>query len=302
MRIRYAIPDAALTPDVLNAALETSTRANEELIKRDLVPDNLAGVIRRGRIRWRPERFKDGEHFDLAPDVARRGWGDCDDLAPWLAAELRATGRDRGARAVAKRSGPQRWHALVRTSAGRMLDPSKWAGMLRYYALRGRGVQKPMAVRGESALGIKRYRGGWLSRCDLPIADTRMHVSGLGVSDDLETAISDAMTGATLVGETSGGCHRYHLARAAGLHAAVVGDDDELTELEDETDVGFLPLAASLVPGALNLAKGLIPGGGGGGKPAPAPGAPALAATPSGGGGPVSVTPYGPGGPVIVRF
>jgi hypothetical protein len=301
---------------VLNAALETSTRANQALIEAGEQP-LISSFIKRGKVIWQPERFQDGEHFDLATDVIKRGWGDCDDLAPAYAAELRATGKDKGARAFARPSGPNRWHALVRLSNGRELDPSKAAGMGKG-RIRGRGIQRVLQnkLSGRGALGVKRAPKGWAARCDLPLDGTDMHVSGLGLEDTIEDAIEQAIHGAALVGELANDVDEETLRRALALQAALTGDEELAEELEGEDEVGFLPLAAALAPSAINLAKGLLPGGKKkGAAPAPAPAGggggrarPALAATPAGGGAPVTVTPYsapafGPGpGPIVIRF
>lgn len=125
MRINVAVPEAHITPEVLNAALEGVTRLNESLLHSGSVPTFRDAVQ---QVRWKPEP-PGQEHFDHAAMVLRRGWGDCDDLAPWEAASLRATGADRGAKAVVKQVGPKRWHAVVRKSDGRIIDPSAAAGM-----------------------------------------------------------------------------------------------------------------------------------------------------------------------------
>ncbi len=71
------------------------------------------------------------EAFCPIPAVQMRGWGDCDDLAAWRAAELNEAG-ETGARAVVRksRSGvPGRWHAVVRRADGTEEDPSLRCGM-----------------------------------------------------------------------------------------------------------------------------------------------------------------------------
>lgn len=125
MRINVAVPEAHITPEVLDAALEGVTRLDESLLHAGVVPTFRDAVQ---RVRWKPEP-PGQEHFDHAALVLHRGHGDCDDLAPWEAASLRATGADRGARAVVKQVGPKRWHAVVRKSDGRIIDPSAAAGM-----------------------------------------------------------------------------------------------------------------------------------------------------------------------------
>ena len=304
MRIRYALADRAVRPDVLDAALEVSTRANRAALEAgDERP--ISEAIRRGLVRWRPEPYTDGEHFDDSATVQRRGWGDCDDLAPALAAELRATGRDPRARAVVRKSGPSRWHAVVRTSDGRILDPSKWAGMGRPQSISGCGVQ-PAIASGSGVIGIKRAPDGrWAVRCDLPLDGTALSVCGQALRRRLDDAIASAVEGSSIIGEDSELVDPELIARAAAWQAALTRDAELAEELSGEDNVGFLPLAAMLAPTVLKAAGSLLPGGK---KSAPAPGASAvpsaapISATPAGGGGPTTVTPYGPGGPIIVRF
>src|SRR4051812_16639207 len=109
MRIQVAVPEAHVEAPVLNAALESVTALNESMLRTGEIP-TFTEAVKAGRVRWQPEP-PGQEHFDHAKRVLQRGWGDCDDIAPFYAAELRATGQDPGARAVAKRSGPKRWHA-----------------------------------------------------------------------------------------------------------------------------------------------------------------------------------------------
>lgn len=124
MRINVAVPEDKIDKPVLDASLEAVTRLNESMIEDGLPTFREA----KNQVRWKPEP-PGGEHFDHAGLVLGRGWGDCDDLAPWHAASLRVTGKDPGARAVVQRSGPKKWHAVVRRSNGRIEDPSKEAGM-----------------------------------------------------------------------------------------------------------------------------------------------------------------------------
>ena len=181
---------------MLDAALEVSTRAHEALAHRGMLP-SLDDSIRRG-LRWKPEPFTDGEHFDLAPEAIARGWADCDDLAPWRAAELRAKGIN--AQAVVIPSGPNRWHALVRMPNGEMTDPSKDAGM-------GKGARSgvhgatytPLASRGQHAVGLLPHGGGWMARCDLPYGNG--HVACVGFAPNPDDALTDALSGYALVGE-----------------------------------------------------------------------------------------------------
>lgn len=126
MRINVAIPEAHVKKPVLDAALEAVTRLDEALIKNGESPTSHA-LIARGA-KWRPEKPGD-EHFDNGAIISQRGHGDCDDWAPLHAATLRVTGEDPGAKAIVKRSGEKRWHAIVQRSDGTFDDPSLAAGM-----------------------------------------------------------------------------------------------------------------------------------------------------------------------------
>lgn len=125
MRIRLTIPGEP-TAETLGIALEAATRLAQHDVANGAVPD-IEQAISEG-LEWAPEPPGD-ESFDKPTDVYQRGWGDCDDLAPWLAAEMRETGYDTGATSIAVPSGPQTWHALVKGSDGTIYDPSVWAGM-----------------------------------------------------------------------------------------------------------------------------------------------------------------------------
>jgi hypothetical protein len=66
------------------------------------------------------------EEWLTAHEVAARGWGDCDDLGPWRAAELRLLGEP--AQAVPRPSAAG-WHIVVRRADGSIDDPSARLGM-----------------------------------------------------------------------------------------------------------------------------------------------------------------------------
>jgi hypothetical protein len=126
MRIQIAVPEKHVSKPVLDAALEAVTRLNEQMIKAGDSPTSLQ-LLDAGAI-WKPEP-PGQEHFDHGARIAARGDGDCDDWAPLHAATLRVTGRDRGAIAEVRKSGPKRWHATTTLSSGREDDPSLKAGM-----------------------------------------------------------------------------------------------------------------------------------------------------------------------------
>jgi len=70
------------------------------------------------------------EEFASIPVVLSRGWGDCDDLAPWRVAELQEAGEHATIRITWRRYGKRRlYHVLVRRGDGRIEDPSKLLGM-----------------------------------------------------------------------------------------------------------------------------------------------------------------------------
>jgi hypothetical protein len=127
MRVQIAIPEPHVSKPVLDAGLEAVTRLNEQMIANGEVP-SFERALGMG-IEWKPEPTNGDEHFDSADKVIRRKWGDCDDMAPYHAASLRASGEDPDATAVVKRSGPKRWHAVVQRGDGSIDDPSLAAGM-----------------------------------------------------------------------------------------------------------------------------------------------------------------------------
>lgn len=258
MRIRLAIPDRLVTPEALEAALEATSLANEQAILRGEVP-LITEAIRKG-VRWKPEPYLDGEHFDLAHVVSERNWGDCDDLAPWLTGELRATGEDPGARSRVYKSGPDRWHVVTETSDGEILDPSKWAGMGRKKSqVSGVGgisgicgvVAQPFARIGEGALCCVPHKGRYWSRVDLPFPDAAGHIASHAHARTPEESLNRAIAGAIACGEEidSDLCER---ARMIG--AILLGELDHQTL---DGDVGFL---GKLLKKAISFGSGFIPG------------------------------------------
>src|SRR5262245_12588519 len=170
MRIKLGVPEGLDKEEVastLDAALEAVTTANQPLIERGHVPDCRVAIKKYG-LRWKPEPVGD-EHFDVAPTIVKRKWGDCDDLAPYLAASLRASGEDPDAYAYVRPSGPNRWHAVV-NSQGRELDPSRWAGMgQRVSGHEGmRPAFWPPLWPDRLALSAHPLHHGWAGRVDVP--------------------------------------------------------------------------------------------------------------------------------------
>jgi hypothetical protein len=67
------------------------------------------------------------EHWLSATEVLKVGHGDCEDLAAWRAAELQHDGEM--AQAIAIKTGPRTFHAVVRREDGSIEDPSRILGM-----------------------------------------------------------------------------------------------------------------------------------------------------------------------------
>lgn len=209
MRIRLAIPDRHVTAPILDAALEATTRAAEVQQLAGEGP-TFSELLRMG-VRWRPENFADGEHFDLPAVIGQRGWADCDDLAPCLAAELRR--QDPGAVARVVRSGPDRWHAIVQTSDGQILDPSAMAGMRTGKGVHG-AIARPMTTVGSNAIAIAPYQGEAWVRTDVPWADG--HLASTAHDRSVMRALDRSIAGAMCAGVGVGWPHAFN--------RAVVGD------------------------------------------------------------------------------
>jgi hypothetical protein len=255
MRIRLAIPDHLVTPAALEAALEATSLANEQAIVRGEVPP-LTEAIRKG-VRWKPEPFLDGEHFDLAHQVVKRQWGDCDDLAPWLTGELRATGQDPGAVSRVYKSGPDRWHVVTETSDGQILDPSKWAGMGRKKS--GPSVSgvhgmtaRPFARTGEGAMCCVPHKNQYWSRVDLPFPGAAGHIASHSRAHTPEQALYRAISGAIACGEEidSELCDRARL-----MGAMLLGD---LEGIDGDSEIGSF--FGNLIKTAASFGAGFIPG------------------------------------------
>jgi len=68
------------------------------------------------------------ERFRTIPQVLEAGEGDCDQLAPWRAAELRVRHGIKATPEV-RQMGPNLWHVYVRLPNGRVEDVSAHLGM-----------------------------------------------------------------------------------------------------------------------------------------------------------------------------
>jgi hypothetical protein len=111
----------------LRVALAGLTAMNRALLKMYSVPPLYdSGVV------YRPEHPDEWQTLDI---VRARGYGDCEDLSTWRAAELQEEGVNAFADLYPVR--PGKWHAIVVLPNGTIEDPSARLGMLRY-ARRGR--------------------------------------------------------------------------------------------------------------------------------------------------------------------
>jgi len=265
MRIRLSIPDRLVTPEALEAALEATSLANEQAIIRGEVPP-LTEAIKKG-VRWKPEPFLDGEHFDLAHQVTARNWGDCDDLAPWLTGELRATGQDPGARSRVYKSNANTWHVVTETSDGEILDPSRWAGMGKKSAPSVSGVHaitaRPFARCGEGALCCVPHKGQYWSRVDLPFPGAAGHIASHSRARTPEESLYRAVAGAIACGEE---IDSDLVERARLMGAVLLGDIDSIEGEEIGSFFGkLLKKAASFgtqfIPGVGPVASKLVDSG-----------------------------------------
>lgn len=282
MRVNVAIPESQVSAPVLNAALESVTRLNEAMLADKQVPTFTEGL--KEGIRWKPEP-PGAEHFDHAGVVLGRKWGDCDDLAPWHAASLRHTGEDPEAEAVVRRSGPKRWHAVVRRGDGSIDDPSREAGMGRKEHPGVQGAALPLMYTAPSAvvggayivrpaIAMRPFRDKIQARADLPW-HWKAHLDDKPTPTDyaMATLHSDPVASTALVGAIEGACrlaiaggyaHPEHIARLNAIADAIEGVD--LREVADMYGEGHAIAAAEVVgsffgklaKGAGSLAKGAL--------------------------------------------
>lgn len=112
---------------VIKALLDALVWVNLFYIKLHRVP-----ALYNSGVRYQEEPEGQEESFDAIPAVLARGWGDCDDLAPWRVAELRAMGEKAKIRIEWKmnvRTGMKMFHIVVRRANGDIEDPSAILGM-----------------------------------------------------------------------------------------------------------------------------------------------------------------------------
>lgn len=158
IRVRMSVP---ATEPALNAALEGLVRVDGAIL-RD-AKGRVSSLYEAG-VRYRREA-PGREDWRNVEEVRAAGVGDCEDLAAWRAAELRAQGEP--ARAVAVPSGPGKWHAVVKRADGSIEDPSRQLGM---------GSERSM---GETTMSttirwtLRKTSDGWEGEIVLPVGVTQ---------------------------------------------------------------------------------------------------------------------------------
>jgi hypothetical protein len=149
-----------------------------------------------------------------------------------------------------RKSGPKRWHAIVRRSDGSIEDPSKAAGMGRssvvgfdYEGIAGAALplmyEPPSQAVGGSyivrpAIAIRPHLGNWQARADLPW-NWREHMAldkptpadyamvSLHQDPVAQTALTGAIDGAIQIGCIAGFADPEHVHRLCALSDAIEG-------------------------------------------------------------------------------
>lgn len=209
------------------------------IIRRDHIPP-----LYRSGVKY-VEEEKGLENWQTPIETMERGLGDCEDVAIWRTAEL----QNKGIKAQPKiiRTGPKKFHVVVRHPSGRTEDPTK--------ILKSKGLSMPTPqsnLLGAPAkfglrLQIKTLPNGWYAaKLVIPAGMSEIQVLGAGPTK------ADALERAATYG-------------LAAIH--MPGD----AAYEETKSVGFLPLAALLPmlapmfsqmmqPGAAPGVPGTVPG------------------------------------------
>lgn len=119
-----ALPNLGLPSkaDIYAAALEGLVQVNDRLMDRH---PGLPRLYDSGA-RWRNIPHSNWRN---AVRIAVEGWGDCEGLSAWRAAELRRFGEDPAARVGCYHTGPKKYHAIVIRGDDTIEDPSIYCGM-----------------------------------------------------------------------------------------------------------------------------------------------------------------------------
>jgi len=111
--------------------LEGLIQLNLMYLKARVASGNPVPDIYKAGVRYQNEPDNGEEEFADIPTVLSRGWGDCDDLAPWAVAQYRLRGEKATIRMTWKTlsSGGRLFHVQVRRGDGSIEDPSALLGM-----------------------------------------------------------------------------------------------------------------------------------------------------------------------------
>ena len=138
----------------LDAALEGLVRLNLQMFRAASQAGRPVPSVYKAGIHWQRDQ---GETWDTADIVRRRGYGDCEDLAAWRAAELRMQGIPAAAVVRQSNSPGVAWHAVVALPGGKFEDPSAKLGMYdpRYRNLAGDDLPGALLGEGDNPLAIE---------------------------------------------------------------------------------------------------------------------------------------------------
>lgn len=107
--------------DMYAAALEGLVQVNGLVLAKEHIPP-----LYQSGARWRNIKHNNWRRAD---QISGEGWGDCEGLSSWRAAELRLTGEDDNARVGVYHTGPRTYHAVVIRGDDYIEDPSILLGM-----------------------------------------------------------------------------------------------------------------------------------------------------------------------------
>lgn len=117
---------------MLGSAIKPILEANVLVNQQYLRMHPQTPLLYQSGVRYQNEPAGQGyEDFALIPAILERGWGDCDDLAPYRVAELRERFGEAATIRIEwkKTRNGKLYHILVRRGDGRIEDPSRMLGM-----------------------------------------------------------------------------------------------------------------------------------------------------------------------------
>lgn len=103
------------------AALEGLVQVNGLVLQKERIPP-----VYQSGAQWKNIKHNNWRRAD---QISGEGWGDCEGLSSWRAAELRLTGEDEDARVGVYHTGPRTYHAIVVRGDDMIEDPSVLMGM-----------------------------------------------------------------------------------------------------------------------------------------------------------------------------